>query len=128
MIPFRGYSGFLQYISSNRRRCGVKVFKLCSISGYTKFDKLIAGKKSDVRNSGLSVTSQTTLEIMELLLLKGKTLYRTFIPVCNWLHADKNRVVGGLQINRNYNPKSITEAKLRRGDMRARRPGVYNNW
>ncbi|KAK5965020.1 PiggyBac transposable element-derived protein 4 [Trichostrongylus colubriformis] len=43
MVPFRGRVSFWQYDGSKRHRFGIKLFKLCSKSGYTQKVKVYAG-------------------------------------------------------------------------------------
>lgn len=47
MVPWRGRLIFRQYNSSKAAKYGIKLFKLCSVSGYT-FATIVYTGKSDV--------------------------------------------------------------------------------
>lgn len=44
MVPFRGRIIFRQYNKQKRHKYGVKLFKLCSLPGYTHKINVYAGK------------------------------------------------------------------------------------
>lgn len=74
LVPWRGRLIFRQYIPNKSHRYGVKLFKLCSVDGYTWGLKVYTGKSaSGERETGLAKC--VCVELAELLLNQGRTLY-----------------------------------------------------
>ncbi|CAH2003354.1 unnamed protein product [Acanthoscelides obtectus] len=119
MIPFRGRVKFRQYIPSKRHKYGLKVYKVCLLGGYTWHAKVYTGKAS---SGNLTVTTRTTMELMEPLLDQGRTLFTdsfyTSVELAEELLKRKTHLLGTLRVNRKHNPHGVTKAKLRRGDMK----------
>ncbi|CAH1998833.1 unnamed protein product [Acanthoscelides obtectus] len=119
MIPFRGRIKFRQYIPSKRHKYGLKVYKVCLLGGYTWHAKVYTGKAS---SGNLTVTTRTTMELMEPLLDQGRTLFTdsfyTSVELAEELLKRKTHLLGTLRVNRKHNPHGVTKAKLRRGDMK----------
>ena len=74
LVPWKGRLTFRQYIPNKTHRYGVKLFKLCSLAGYTWAVKVYSGKSSaGVREIGLAKTDYK--ELMKALVNHGRTLY-----------------------------------------------------
>ena len=74
LVPWKGRLTFRQYIPNKTHRCGVTLFKLCSLAGYTWSVKVYSGKSSaGKREIGLSKTVYK--ELMKDLVDQGRTLY-----------------------------------------------------
>ena len=70
----KGRLTFRQYIPNKTHRYGVKLFKLCSLAGYTWSVKVYSGKSSaGEREIGLAKT--VCKELMKDLVDQGRTLY-----------------------------------------------------
>lgn len=111
MVPFRG-----------RHRYGVKVFKVCLVSGYTWFAKIYSGKQEKTPNQNSSITTQITMELMTQLLDEGRTLFTdnfyTSVELAEKLLKRKTHLIGTLRLNRRNNPHSVSKAKIKRGEMK----------
>lgn len=122
MIPFRGRLSFRQYIPGKRHKYGIKVFKLCGKRGYTYNLKIYSGKEQNQNEQ--PIANRTVLELMKPLLDCGRTLctdnFYTSVSLAHDLLGRKTHLIGTLRKNRKFNPKPVTEAKLRKGDMIAR--------
>lgn len=121
MIPYRGRLKFRQYIPNKRHRYGIKAYKLCLPRGYTWHTKLYTGKEEREKGN-LTITTRTTMEIVEPLLDEGRVLYTdnyyTSVELAEQLLSRKTHLTGTLRKNRKHNPARVTKAKLRRGEMK----------
>jgi len=122
MVPFRGRLNFRQYIPTKRHRYGVKILKVCLLSGYTWFAKIYSGKQYTAQDQNMSVTTQITMELMTQLLDEGRTLFTdnfyTSVELAEQLLNRRTHLIGTLRLNRKHNPHCVTKAKLRRGEMK----------
>jgi hypothetical protein len=122
MVPYLGCLSFRQYISNKRHRYGVKIFKLCTRDFYTSKYKIYAGKEA---TTGDSVSCKVVMELMEPYLNFGRTLYAdnwyNSIDLAEKLLRHKTHLVGTLRSNRKRNPKDVTQKKLNRGEIFAKR-------
>ncbi|KAG5878432.1 hypothetical protein JTB14_015917 [Gonioctena quinquepunctata] len=75
MIPWRGRLKFRQYIPTKIHKYGVKLFKLCSPSGYTWKCQIYTGRTEEQRPAGLGIGETVVLALTEGLLDEGRTLY-----------------------------------------------------
>jgi len=122
MVPYLGRLSFRQYISNKRHRYGVKIFKLCTRDCYTSKYKIYAGKEATM---GDSVSCKVVMELMEPYLDFGRTLYAdnwyNSIDLAEKLLQRKTHLVGTLRSNRKRNPKDVTQKKLNRGEIFAKK-------
>ncbi|XP_047345311.1 piggyBac transposable element-derived protein 4-like [Vespa velutina] len=112
IIPFRGRIIFRQYI---------KIFKLCSTSGYTNSFQVYAGKTTNTEETTpISVVMSLCQNIINL----GHTLCTdkryTSIALAEKLLSVDTHSIGILQVNRRDIPKDILSKKLQRGEIIAR--------
>lgn len=121
MVPFRGRLSFLQYIPGKRHKYGVKLFKLCVDGGYTYAVKIYGGGDG-AQKSDKPLASRVVMELMEPLLNTGRTLYTdnfyTSVSLAHELNNKRTHLVGTLRQNRKLNPKGVTSAKLKKGEMK----------
>jgi len=119
MAPYLGRLSFRQYISNKRHHYGVKIFKLCTRDFYTSKYKIYAGKEAIM---GDSVSCKV---VMEPYLDFGRTLYAdnwyNSIDLAEKLLQRKTHLVGTLKSNIKRNPKDITQKKLNRGEIFAKK-------
>ena len=74
MILWRGRLLFRQYIPGKAHKCGVKLYKLCTVEGYTWNLKVYCGK--DERDSSTKLHSENVvMTLMKDLLMTGRELY-----------------------------------------------------
>lgn len=115
MVPFRGRIIFRQYNKNKRHKYGVKLFKLCSVPGYTHKINVYAGK------SGTDNTTPTNV-VMALCkdyVNRGHTLHTdnwyTSIDLARKLLDKQTHLVGTIRKNRRGLPKKVISTKLKRG-------------
>lgn len=117
LVPFRGRLKFLQYIKNKRHKFGIKLFKLCLAKGYTYNFSVYCGKSKDEQ---MSVPSKIVLDLLGNLLHEGRTVFTdnwyTSVSLATELLQRRTHLVGTLRINRKFNPKSVTQRKLKRGE------------
>ncbi|XP_022907013.1 piggyBac transposable element-derived protein 4-like [Onthophagus taurus] len=121
MVPFRGRLSFLQYIPGKRHKYGVKLFKLCVDGGYTYSVKIYGGG-GGIKTSDKPLATRVVMELMEPLLNTGRTLYTdnfyTSVGLAHELNDNQTHLVGTLRQNRKLNPKAVTSAKLKKGEIK----------
>lgn len=123
MMPWRGRLGFHQYIPSKRHKYGVKFFKLCLPHGYTHKFKIYCGAENTGEDSEVptSVSEQVVMNLCENILDTSRSLYTdnfyTSVTLAQSLLKRKTHLVGTLRKNRINNPKAVTKAKLKKGEI-----------
>lgn len=121
MIPFRGKLSFRQYLKGKRHKFGMKLFKICLAHGFTYRVKIYCGKEHVV---GQPVAERIVLEMINPLLDNGRTLFvdnwYTSVDLAEKLQMRSTHLVGTLRKNRKKLPKSVINAKLKKGDIVAR--------
>ncbi|CAH2008558.1 unnamed protein product [Acanthoscelides obtectus] len=122
LIPFRGRLIFKQYIPDKAHIYGEKIFKLCAGPGYTWNMKIYSGKEADQNNS---IPTKVVLELRsEKLLDTGRMAvtdnYYTSIDLANQLLQRRTHLMGTLRANRRGNPKEVVDAKLKKGEIKAK--------
>lgn len=121
LVPFRGKLSFKQFIKNKRHKFGIKLYKLCSNSGYTYNLKVYCGRDAQ---PGLPVGSSVVMDLTKNLLDAGRVLYTdnfyTSIYLAHELLNRSTHLVGTLRTNRKLNPKEVTQSKLKKGEKIAR--------
>lgn len=111
MIPFRGRLSFRQYLKQKAHPYGIKIFKLCSGSGYTHNFRIYSGKVLDRKRS---VPEEVVLSLMNDYLDTGRTLvtdnWYTSLNLAQTLLSRKTHLVGTIRKNRKGIPSSIFDA------------------
>ena len=123
LIPWRGRLIFRQYIPNKAHRYGIKMFKLCSVDGYT-WDFRIYASKSATGQREIGLAQKVCLELAKDLLNEGRTLYvdnfYTSYKLAKSFLQKETHVVGTLRANKKDFPKEVLKAKHRRGEMIAK--------
>ncbi|KAG5883710.1 hypothetical protein JTB14_012416 [Gonioctena quinquepunctata] len=118
MIPWRGRLKFRQYIPTKSHKYGVKLFKLCSPSGYTWKCQIYTGRTEGQRPAGLGIGETVVLASTEGLLDEGSTLYTdnfyTSCPSAKILLTKSTHLVGTLRQSRKHLPKDVKTKKLKK--------------
>lgn len=118
MIPFRGRLNFRQYVKGKRHKFGIKVFKLCLQGGYTYNLKIYCDKGELITDS---VPTSAVMFLMDGLLEKGRILYTdnwyTSTTLARKLLDKSTHLVGTLRRNRKYIPKTVVNAKIKKGEL-----------
>ncbi|KAG5886203.1 hypothetical protein JTB14_012570 [Gonioctena quinquepunctata] len=118
MIPWRGRLKFRQYIPTKIHKYGVKLFKLCSPSGYTWKCQIYTGRTEEQRPAGLGIGETVVLALTEGLLDEGRTLYTdnfyTSCPLAKILLTKSTHLVGTLRRPRKHLPKDVKTKKLKK--------------
>jgi hypothetical protein len=119
LVLFRGRTILRQYIPNKKHKYGFKFYKLCSVEGYTWRFRIYTGRGEASGN--LMHSEYITLSLMEGLLREGRTLYvdnyYSSVAVSRLLLEKSTYVCGTLRKNRKGVPKSVTQAKLKRGEV-----------
>lgn len=115
MVPFRGRIIFRQYNKQKRHKYGIKVFKLCSIPGYTHRLMVYGGKNDE----SITTPTNVVMRLCEDFVDKGHTLYTdnwyTSIDLARKLLHRETHLVGTVRKNRRGLSKKVISTKLKRG-------------
>ena len=123
MIPWRGRLSFRQYIPGKAHKYGVKIYKLCTVEGYTWNFKVYCGREEEGGRGNVQTlhSENVVMKLMENLLLAGRTLFvdnfYTSLTLANALLAKQTFMCGTLRQNRKGNPKEVCQKKQKRGDV-----------
>lgn len=117
MIPWRGRLGMRQYIKNKRHKYGVKLYKLCTLDGYTINIRVYCGKETTPNdNTNDSHGVKIVMNLMDKYLDSGRTLYAdnfySSIPLVKRLLQRKSFYCGTLRSNRKGLPKEFVTKKI----------------
>lgn len=119
MVYFRGRLYFRQYIPSKSHKYVVKVYKLCTIDGYTWGYQIYYGESFQVY--GLDTSGSIVINLAEDLLDKGRLLdadnYYTSIPLAEFLSSRNTDLLGTVDKKRRGSCKEVVQTKLGAGEM-----------
>jgi len=119
LIPWRGRLLFRQYIPSKAHKYGVKLYKICSESGYTFKIKIYSGKTD--KTAGFGHADEVVRELTTGMLEEGRTVvtdnFYTSLPLARYLLEHKTHLIGTLRANRKELPAEVVKAKLKRGEV-----------
>lgn len=119
MVPWRGRLLFKQYLPGKSHKYGVKIYKVCSTTGYTFKVKVYAGKSDVTAQEGHA--DKVVFDLLENYLNEGRTLYAdnfyTSIRLAASLLSNKTYICGTLRCDRRGNPKKIVTDKISKGEM-----------
>lgn len=119
MVPWRGRLGMRQYIKNKRHKYGVKLYKICTVSGYTYNVRVYCGKEDTTDSKGHS--HKVVMKLSEGLIDEGRTIYAdnfySGIPLVKELLDRKTLYCGTLRSNRKGLPKEITAKKMKKGEI-----------
>ena len=123
LVPWKARLTFRQYIPNKTHRYGVKLFKLCSLAGYTWSVKVYSGKSSAGERE-IVLAKTVCKELMKDLVDQGRTLYvdnfYTSYDLAQYCQEKKTNLVGTLRANKKHIPEEVLNAKLKRGEMVAK--------
>lgn len=121
VVPFRGRLIFRQYNKQKRHKYGIKLFKLCTLPGYTYKLSIYCGKQNDDVNT---TPTNIVLALCGDLLNKGHTLFTdnwyTSVGLARELLKNETHLVGTLRKNRKHFPKIVVSTKLKKGQYVAK--------
>lgn len=119
-VPFRGRIIFRQYNKSKRHKYGMKLFKLCTVPGYTCKLNLYSGKNIDAINT---TPTNVVMALCENIFDKGHTLatdnWYTSLQLAYRLLEKQTHLIGTLRKNRRGLPKAVVDSKLQKGETMA---------
>lgn len=119
MVPFRGRLKFRQYNPSKAHKYGIKLFKLCTPSGYTWDMKVYDGQGE--RLAELDLPGSTVIELIKPLLGEGRLVvtdnYYTSLPLAKYLFERKTNLLGTIRKHRVGLPGDIVNYNLHKGQI-----------
>lgn len=120
MVPFRGRVGIRQYLPGKSHKYGIKLYKLCSVDGYTWNFIVHTGQSIEIQ--GLNATESLTVKLSEKLLNNGATIfadnYYCSAVLAEFLLNKKTYLCGTIRANRKYLCKEVMQAKLKKKEMK----------
>ena len=123
MMLWRGCLIFRQYIKNKKHKFGVKFYELCESDGIVMYVKIYFGEPTPDIHS-LDQTGATVLNLIENFLGKGYQLYTdnfyNSFELAKYMLTQDTYICGTLRSNRKSNPKEVTKAKLKKGDVVSR--------
>jgi hypothetical protein len=120
MVPYRGRLIFRQFIPNKSHKYGMKLYKLCTVNGYTCDIILYSGKGTT--DGETSHSESIVLKLLESVEhAEGRTVFAdnfySSVPLAEKLHERKTRYCGTLRGNRRGLPKEIVQKKLKKGEI-----------
>lgn len=121
MIPWRGRLIFKQYIPNKTHKYGVKLYKLCTLDGYTLNIIVYSGKDENSGKKGFAHAERIVMKLIETLQHSdGRILYAdnyySSIPLVKKLHKKKITYCGTLRANRKGIPRTFTR-KMKKAEI-----------
>ncbi len=120
MISHRGRILFRQYNPLKRHKYGLKMFKLCDMSGFVWNAKIYCGAGSSQIRPGLDLSGSVVADLSESLLDQGRFLvtdnWYSSIPLSKFLLKKKTNFCGTIRKNRKGLPE-VTKEKMTRGQI-----------
>lgn len=125
MVPWRGRLIFRQYNSSKAAKYGIKLFKLCSVSGYT-FAAIVDKGKSDADVNGMRIAEKVCRNLGHNLFNEGRTLvvdnFYTSYELARFCLNHRTHLVGTVRANKRNLPVEVLRAKMKRRNCCQGRP------
>nr|CAH7727590.1 unnamed protein product [Callosobruchus chinensis] len=122
-ISWNRFEALLYFLHiSDDENCppGDRSYKIAPLGGYTYALKIYGG--GGVQTSKKPLATRVVMELMEPLLNTGRTLstdsFNTSVDLAHELKNRRTHLVGTLRQNRKLKPKAVTNAKLKRGEMK----------
>lgn len=121
MVPWRGRLVFRVYNKSKSNPYGVKLYKVCTTSGYTLKIDIYGGKKMHDVKEDIGKTHSLVLKLLNGYLNQNRILYcdnfYNSIPLAEDLLNRNTYVCGTLRKDRVGIPYQILSQKLQRGEI-----------
>nr|CAH7727695.1 unnamed protein product [Callosobruchus chinensis] len=127
MIPWRGRLGIRQYIKNKRHKYGVKLYKLCTVEGYTLNIRIYCGKET-TQNADPNDphTVKVVMDLMQNVVGSGRSLYAdnfySSVALVKKLQQQKTLYCGTLRSNKRGLPKDFVNRKIKKNQV----IGVHN--
>ena len=119
LVPFRGRLHFRQYIPGKSHKYGIKLYKICTVNGYTWDLQDYTGKLSNEPEHNHS--ESMVFKLTKPLLKKGAIIYAdnfyTSVPLAEKLLQEKTYYCGTVRKNRKLLPQDVMTAKLKKGNV-----------
>ena len=120
MMLWRGRLVFRQYIKNKCHKYGIKFYELCTYDGLVLTVEVYDGQGfNDEHNLGQ--TAAVVLKLMNPFLNKGYHVftdnYYNSVALTEFLSKQGMYLTGTLRKDRKGNPKAVTAAKLKKGEM-----------
>lgn len=128
MVPWRGRLLFRQYVKNKLHKYGVKLYKLCTVDGYTCNMLVYTGKGQEGREKDHGM--KTVLKLIQKLDKNGRIVitdnFYNSVELAEELLKRKTFLCGTLRANRRGLPKSVVAKKIKKGEVigKMRRTGV----
>ena len=120
MMLWRGHLVFRQYIKNKRRKYGIKFYELCTYDGLVLTAEVYGGQ-GFIDEHNLGQTAAVVLKLMNPFLNKGYHVftenYYNSVALTEFLSKQGMYLTGTLRKDRKGNPKAVTAAKLKKGEM-----------
>lgn len=121
MVPWRGRLKFRVYNKSKSSKYGIKLYKLCTMSGYTLIINVYGGKQLDRNSVDIGLTHKLVIKLMNDYLNQNKILYTdnyyNSLPLAKDLLSKKTFNCGTLRKNRVGIPLEVLSKKLKKGEI-----------
>lgn len=119
MVPFQGRLVFKQYIPNKTHPYGIKLYKICTVDGYTNNVIIYTGKNE--RNINVSHSEQIVYDLLKNIDLQdGHYLYAdnfySSLPLAKSLFEKNIIYFGTLRSNRKLVPKNLPQ-KMKKGEI-----------
>jgi len=116
LLLWRDRLMFRQYNPHKKTKYDIKIYELCTPDGFV-LNTLIYSKDTVINEDDHA--SWVVYELMKDYLGKGHTIfmnnYYNSVQLATSLYKDKTHIAGMLRKYRKNNPKTVTHAKLKRG-------------
>lgn len=122
MISFQGRLQIKTYNPSKASSYGLKVYKLCTVDSYTWSYKIYSGASQQME--GLDKPGTVVIKVSDEGRLIIADNYYNSLALADYLIKRKTDLCGTLRKNRVDLSKSVTKAKLKKGDSIARQKMV----
>lgn len=123
MIPWQGRLIFRQYNAGKAAKYGVKLFKLCSVTGYT-YSLIVYTGKSESNVKEMGIAEKVCRDLGRNLFDEGRVLvvdnFYTSYELARYCLDHRTHLVGTVRANKKNFPSEILSAKLKKGAMVAR--------
>ena len=121
MVGFRGRILFRQYNPQKSNKYGIKIYKLCTDSGYTWSYRIYSGEERQI--PGLDKPGSVVISLCDELLNEGRLLFTdnwyTSIPLAKYLKQRRTDLCGTLRKNRRELPQQVIQQRVTRGQIAA---------
>lgn len=127
MIAHRGRLQFRQYNPGKAHKYGIKLFKLCEMTGYVWNFSVYCGQGTCNLLPGLDHSGSVVVTLAKPLLKEGRILvadnWYSSIPLATYLKKENTDYCGTLKVTRKGLPDQVKTKKLKKGEV----VGMINN-